>query len=374
MSGPKSLERLPWIDTARGLAIVLVALMHATDWLQETPIRLPLWHAANDILATLRMPLLFLCAGILGRKYVTAPWPEVASRKVSFLFWVYLIWQPIGSLMVIVAAGFNGDELSPFRMLVAFALSPVRPRFELWFIWALALFFALARLSVRQPLVRQFAVSGALSALWFSSLIPNSNIGWDGLAKYYVFFLLGCYGRTHLLGFADRLTPLRALTLLSVWLGLATAGHVTGWDAFPGIGFALRVAGVLGGIALARLLQRVSLLGYLGSRSLEIYLAHTAFIIVFTWLLNTQLEARWLTAVTPALPLALALASVWLALRLHAGLLHTPARVLYKPPASVTEWVRSRLAARAGSAPAQLAPSDTERRRALDDDSVIAAE
>src|SRR4051812_26334720 len=45
------------VDAARGLAIVLVVVLHAADWLDTGGIHLDTWIQANIVIAALRMPL-----------------------------------------------------------------------------------------------------------------------------------------------------------------------------------------------------------------------------------------------------------------------------------------------------------------------------
>lgn len=333
--------RIVWIDAARGLAIVLVVLIHATDWIQETAIRIPGWVDVNEVLSTLRMPLFFACAGILAAKWVTASWGDLASRKVTFLLWVYLIWQPVGSLAALVAARFNGDDLTLVRMIGSLALTPLRPRFELWFLWALALFFVMARASARLPRAPQIVVAAGLSAVWFSALIPETNLGWDGSVKYYVFFLLGCYYRTILEGFVEHLGFEASLLLIGGWFLLASFTYVSGLDEIVGVGLLVRVVGVAAGFALALRLQSVAVLSYLGSRTLPIYLAHTPLIICFTWLLSIALGDGLPNPVTAALPVLFTVVAVVLSLQLQSVLTSSYAGGLfYTPPKVVVGWVQ----------------------------------
>jgi uncharacterized membrane protein YcfT len=349
-----SQPRVAWIDTARGLAILLVVLIHSVDWIQETTIRIPFWDDVNEVLSTLRMPLFFVCAGILAAKWMSASWPDLLSRKVAFLVWVYLIWQPIGSLAAIVASRFTGDELSLVRMIGSLALTPVRPRFEFWFLWALAVFFVMARLFVRLPRAPHFAVAAVVSALWFSSLVPETNLGWDGVAKYYLFFLIGCHYRSDLMTFAENVGFRTTLLLIGGWLALAVGTYVTGLDEWTGVGLVVRLVALAAGIALALRLHRLSLLTYLGSRTLPIYVAHTTVIIVLTWVVSHATGIAGTAVVAGVLPLIFVAVSVYACLILHSSVRNTPARVLYEPPPAVIDGLHRRLTASSSGATARV--------------------
>ncbi len=347
-SGKK--QRLAWIDTARGLAIILVVFIHATQWVQEAPIRIGLWDDINEVVSTLRMPLFFMCAGILATKWLYASWADLIAKKVFFLGWVFAIWQVVGSLEAVVAAQITGDQLTPVRMVVSLALSPVRPRFELWFIWALAIFFVITRLTSRFPLAPQLAVGALMASVAFSDLIPEVNLGWNGFLKYYLFFVIGSYYRPLLLTLANRLTKPLALAATGGWLAIATLTYVTGLIYLPGVGLVVRLFGLVAGIGVALLLQNIKLFSYLGSRTLPIFLAHTPLLVLMVFVLDQVATSAGVQAIKWFLPILLTVPAIYLALVLNRAVLKTPARVVYEPPAQATDLVRNTIAQQPGGA------------------------
>ncbi|HEX2804638.1 MAG TPA: acyltransferase [Kineosporiaceae bacterium] len=330
------------MDAGRGLAIVLVVLVHARDWLDAAGLHTHAWAVVNAVLAGLRMPLFFAMSGLLGAKWLTAHWPTVLSRKVAFLVWVYLLWQPIGSLTTLLAVRITGAHLTPVRMAVSLALTPVRPRYELWFLWAPAIFFVLARLTARIPVRVQLLVAGAGSAVALSGLVPNSaNPGWAGVPTYYVFFLIGCHYAVliRLLADRSRRSPWFAVGLIGIWAAVATTVFATRTEHLIGPGLAIRLLGLAAGVALAVLLGGVRLLRHLGARTLPIYLAHNPIIIALVWIVQRGRGSGWVTTLTPALPLLFTVLAVPMTLALYAALTRTTARVLYAPPPAVTALV-----------------------------------
>jgi uncharacterized membrane protein YcfT len=347
---PGKKQRLAWIDTARGLAIILVVFIHATQWVQEAPIRIGVWDDINEVVSTLRMPLFFMCAGILATKWLYASWADLIAKKVFFLGWVFVIWQVVGSFEALVAARITGDQLTPMRMLVSLALSPARPRFELWFIWALAIFFVVTRLTSRFPLAPQLAVGALMASVAFSNLIPEVNLGWNGFLKYYLFFVIGSYYRPLLLTLANRLTKPLALAATGGWLAIATGTYVTGLIYLPGVGLVVRLFGLVAGIGVALLLQNIKLFSYLGSRTLPIFLAHTPLLVLMVFVLDQVATSGAVQAIKWFLPILLTVPAIYLALVLNRVALKTPARVFYEPPAQATELVRNTIANQRGGA------------------------
>ena len=335
-------QRHDWVDAGRGLAIILVVLVHSRDWLDTAGLNLGAWEQVNNVLAALRMPLFFTISGLLGAKWVTAGWPRLLSQKITVLVWVYLLWQPIGLLAALVADRITGAHQGPLHFLIALAATVVRPRSELWFLWALTLYFVLARLGARARIGSQLLVAGVISAVWLSGLVPVGNQGWNGVPKYYLFFLIGIHHRELILWLAARSRRSRLLSaaLIVGWVATATVSMLTGAEDWVPVGLATRLLGLAAGIALAGILARWRLLGFLGARTLPIYLAHTPIIIVLAWIVHTQRGAGWVLASTPLLPVLVTAVVVPLTVALHRLLSATPARILYAPPERVRALVQ----------------------------------
>ena len=349
-------ERVAWIDAARGLAIVLVVLMHTVDWLTGAGLHLGWWYTLDPAFSALRMPMFFAVSGLLGQGWVRARWPDLLSRKVTNLVWVYLAWQPIGSLAALASSRVSGESLDPVRMLASLAATPLRPRFELWYLWALVVFFLLARATLRRPILFQIGCAAVVSALWLTPATAAGNLGWNGVPRYYLFFLLGCHHRPLLTWLADlcRRRVLVAASLVLAWAALAISIAATGADRLPGPGLAVRIAGLGAGIALAGWLARWRLLTYLGARTMQIYLAHTPLLIVLAMLVHdsplpalaagqgdpaghagpagTAVAHPAVAALVTVLPGLAAAAAVGAAILLHHRLVSTRARMLYAAP------------------------------------------
>lgn len=331
--------RLAWVDAARGLAIVLVVLFHLTDWLRAAGWHLGGWPFVNEVLASLRMPLFFAVSGALAAGWLHRPMRELLDIRVRLLLWVYLVWQPIGLLAAATAYSFTHGHKDLPGWLLALAASVVRPRSELWFLWALAAFLVVARLCGRRLLAAQFAAAAAVAAAALSThLVPVTNFGWNGLPKFYLFFLIGLHHRHRMFALAAATSHRGglAVAVVAAWLATAVAVMAAGWERWPGPGLLTRLLGVLAGMALATLLCRWDLVGgllrRLGRRSLPIYVAHSPLAVALVALqhqLASPPPQAWLRAVAPVLLCILVTA---LSLLLHAVLMRGPGRLLYQAP------------------------------------------
>lgn len=328
-------ERLDWVDTGRGLAISLVALFHATNWIAATRLDVSMWADLSTVVSSLRMPFFFALAGLFAGKWLHATWGEVVRSKVLLFLWVLVVWTVIGMVVQLSGMRAAGEPVNLAAAARDTLLSPVIPRFELWFIWALAVFFLVAKATRRVPPLVQLAAAGIMSAIGLTVWL-NTTTGLTGSAKFYFFFLCGLYLRALLLRIASARVWMLAAVVV-VWAVVSTVLFVLDLRAVPGAYFVNCLLGVAAGVAISRALVRLPLLQRLGRQTLPIYLAHTPIIIALSIVL--LLVPGLLDIVAPIgwlIPPLAAVAGVAGALWLHARLRGTPLRYLYEPiPAAV---------------------------------------
>jgi uncharacterized membrane protein YcfT len=329
----RSTSRFVWVDAGRGLAIALVALYHATDWL-SVGFDTSTWHVVSAVLATLRMPLFFVLAGLFAGKWLTASWTSLWRSKLALFVWVFLVWGVIGSIASVIGRLMQGIELgdfSPLAILRAWLLSPIAPRFELWFIWALALFFIAAKLLRRVDPRVQLGVAAVVAAIALSGW-ETPNVGWSGVLKYFVFFIAGIYLKERILTWGRRPPGPVLVGAFLAWAALSVAIPTLGLREVPGLYFVNCVLGVLAGISLSRVLSRLPRLAAIGSNTLPVYLTHTPLIILISFGLVALDRVVPLDAVAGALPPVVAALAVTLSLLIHAAVSRGPLAFLYSAP------------------------------------------
>lgn len=277
--------RLDWVDTGRGVAILLVPLFHATSWLRSVGIDVGDWPVVNDILSSLRMPMFFALAGLFAGKWLQASWSRLLREKVLLFAWVFLLWEVIGTATFILGQLSSGVGVNVLGQIEALIVSPVLPRFELWFIWALMMFFVLAKSIRRIPPRYQLILSALVSATALT-LWPTYTTGWTGAAKYVFFFLAGIYLKSILVSFGSSRNIIILSAPLIVWVPLSVGAVLLGVRSVPGLYFANCVVGVFAGIVLSRILSKAAWLRAVGQRTLPIYLAHTPLIILMCFVLT----------------------------------------------------------------------------------------
>ena len=154
--GRSAPQRIVWPDAAKAACIVLVVLFHTTtkhygDLPWHVPDRLLfLWSVVTVGLRPIRMPLFFLISGWFAARALRRPLREVFERRVATHYWVYLVWLLLTTAFFAVGPSdfpvFRADDLS--GLLLALVLGWT----SMWYLYALPVYFLLARCTVRLPL------------------------------------------------------------------------------------------------------------------------------------------------------------------------------------------------------------------------------
>jgi uncharacterized membrane protein YcfT len=277
---PVTTAREGWADVAKGACIVLVVLWHVltkhyllVDWRLTLPVT-GLWGTLGELFLPMRMPLFFTISGVFAAAAAARPWRTVAVPRVWTQYRIYLLWLMVHTAVFTLTPGFPSLHADTVPELLAEAT--VTPT-NLWYLWALALYFVVGKLTMRVPtsvvLTVAFAVSVAASAGWLDSPGDRTQI-----LQNLAFYLAGL--RLH--GPVRRLAAQggRRLLLTAVPAFVIATLAITVLDAstWPGAAPAVSVLGVLAGIAVAAAVadrpgvHRV--LGGLGRRTLPVYVMH----------------------------------------------------------------------------------------------------
>ncbi len=330
-------ERIGWVDTGRGIAILLVALFHSANWLLGAGFNIPYWREINEALSSMRMPLFFALSGLFAPKWLIRPWRDLWTVKVRLYLWVFLLWEVVGSVVFLLGQTMKGEGFGVRDAVLGLLVSPVLPRFELWFIWALSIFFVVAKLSRRVDPRWQLAVAGAVSLVALSGF-TTVNVGWSGSLKYYFFFVAGLYLRAWIIRIGNAPSKLVIGATMLLWIAVTAAVALLGLRDVFGLYFVNCVMGVVGGIAFSRALRRVRWFGAIGRITLPIYLAHTPIVILISFVLSLPFIFNDVATVAPVLPLILALIAVVLAIGLNRLAMRSGLRYIYEPPPFLTRF------------------------------------
>lgn len=325
-------QRIDWVDAGRGLAIALVVLLHSTNWLGEAGFEIDGWRFFDETIASIRLPLFFTMSGLFAVKWMTARWRDLWRSKISLFVWVFLLWSVITTFSFMLGMNVEGAEGNYLAQLKELFWVPILPRFELWFIWALALFFIVAKLIHQLPKALQLTATGILSIVALSGFFVG-NTGWVGSAKYFFFFLCGILLRDHIIRWSTTARPRTLVAAFGLWAVLAISSTALNLAAVPGFYFICCVVGVWAGIAVSRVLARIPGPRYLGAQTLPVYLTHTTIILAVVWVLAYTLPMPDFAALGIVLPPLLAAAAIVISLLLDRAFSNNAVlRCIYAQP------------------------------------------
>lgn len=321
-----------WPDVAKGLCIVLVVLWHVVtkhhadvEWSSD---QVPTaWSFAMAQLLPLRMPLFFAVSGVFAASAVAASWRTLLRQRCGRFGALYALWLLIHTAVLALTPDFDTARARNVGELAEqLLISPT----NLWYLYALALYFLVAKLTSRVPAAWLLPVAFAVSAAASAGLVPAGGNRWQVLQNL-VFFLAALRLRGPLRRWAERATMAHAAAALVVFVGASGAMGV--WDLRGVFGVWTVVSGtaVLFGVAgvavLARRVPRgARALAWLGARTLPIYVLHLPLLAVVDRALDglggSLVPSGAVGLVAAAVePLVLTALLVTLCLLLHRGLL-----------------------------------------------------
>jgi fucose 4-O-acetylase-like acetyltransferase len=296
-----------WMDFLRGLAVVLVVVLHAA---QHGGATVQWWDDANRFLAPFRMPLLMFLSGLLLARSLVKPLPVYLWGKVAAVGWPLAVWLVLYGYLVRGGVGWP-DNMGDY----------VATGDYLWFLMALlaCYFFAAVfrPLMVRAPRTCDWVFLGVFVLMMTASVLSEPIPGLLGNTLWYgSFFFLGAWAQ-------ERLTLWIAapwwigMLLIVLLVGVSVLG-VNGASTSlrtPALGV-LAVWGIAVVLWVAPRIPRagvVRLISWTGRNSIVVYVAHFPVVIFLrdTVLSGVELQAGVHLTVLTVIALSLTLAIVW---------------------------------------------------------------
>lgn len=184
-------RRLIWADAAKGVCIVLVVLHHLVT--KHYAVLLPdgsfvgtAWLGVTDALKPVRMPLFFLISGMFAASAVRRPWRRAARPRIANPYYLYVVWLLIHAVVFSYATAL---AMNRTRNLTELLGDLVLASTQLWYLYALALYFVLAKLLLRfDP---RWVLAGAAAVSAVASLLPIEAANRESVLQHFVYFLAG---------------------------------------------------------------------------------------------------------------------------------------------------------------------------------------
>ncbi|MEU4399584.1 acyltransferase family protein [Micromonospora orduensis] len=334
-------RRARWADAAKGVCIILVVLWHVVvkDYLQiDWHIGVPvpgLWGALGEQFLPLRMPLFFTISGVFAANAVQRPWRVVARSRVAGFLYLYALWLLIHTVVLAVAPDFPTDRAtSVLGLLEQLTVTPS----NLWYLYALALYFTLAKATRTAPRLLVVVPAGVLSAVAAAGLLETPG-NRAGLYQNLVFFLAGLYLRPQIERWAATATRRRLVLTSGAYCLALVAMAVTGAQRWWGVWPLVSVVAVAFGVTAAARLERwravSGRLATLGRVTLPVYVIHMPVLAVLHLLLHgpvSGLGDLGQGLIVLGYPVVLTGVVIGASLAIHRGLLAVRAGWLFALP------------------------------------------
>ena len=337
--------RIEWMDLLKGTAIIVILGSHAVELMQPiTHDQWPqhAWSLVVTVLEPMRMTWFFMISGMLATAAVTKPWNKVRRRTWGMTY-LYLLWSGIFFAVLYVYAPLPiGEELSWVvrNLLVAGN--------GYWYLYALVLYFVLARLTKSWPIWILLSVAVVLN-LMKAPLLTVSREHLTGyetgsmivkVAISLVFFLIGLHFKeilTQITRFATwpRIAGLGLVLLIA---GVVRFQHSWFWEqSYLPASLVFIVFGVMLGSKLVAFKLPRDFGSRIGTQTLPIFVLQFPFMLMLQQVFkndNIGWFNGWLFAVL--FPIVFTVVMVEFSLWFHRITLNTPGRYLFEIPNWVT--------------------------------------
>lgn len=264
-------DRYRWMDLSRGLAIVLVVIVHAGAMYREQGFALPGWIQSLDwAMSPYRMPLLVFLSGFLLDTSLRKGVVPFIYGKVRNILWPYLLWTAIFCLAI----------FDPGRMLDP---SVWRGGTYLWYMLFIGVFFAIGLITARVPHLVIAAV-----AVGIAFLMPDGSKYGERLFVLMAYFFMGAATGQHADRFVAALRHPWALAFVPFAAALSLTSALGSRVHYAPQYAIVIIPAVFGVLALMARLERgriADMFSFIGRKSVVYYVMHVpiyAVILHFT--------------------------------------------------------------------------------------------
>jgi fucose 4-O-acetylase-like acetyltransferase len=272
--------RWNWIDSAKGIGIILVVYGHVARGLKNSGIYLDYstFELIDNIIYSFHMPLFFFLSGIFCISSFEKRGVKLVFNKVNTIFYPYLLWSLIqGSLELGLSSYINQHATWSNLLNIIW-----QPHDQFWFLYTLFFVFVynISLLFVMQrfePLKRSWPLIMPLTALILlvcKPYLPGLYL-FQSVATYDIYFAFGAiflllYKKGEVIG----VWVLVLVSMLFIAMEYATffSGVIIFRQSFASI--LLACIGIFTVVSIA---QRIPVFARIGVYSMEIYLMHIIF-------------------------------------------------------------------------------------------------
>jgi fucose 4-O-acetylase-like acetyltransferase len=322
----------PVLDILRGLAVVLVVVDHSVSF---GHVAAPASYGpVNSALTAFRMPALFIISGYLSQTGAFSRFSY--AKKIMNLAWLCLLWLPI-LLLVKLCFGLDTAIVLHPAMLVS---EYVEPSTHGWFIWALLLYMLTLPMIGKSAPKYILPITAIVATIGFNDTL-GLYFSQNNILKYYFFFVLGVLGRgviTQLLERRIRKRTIAAAVAAGAIL-FAVDHSLQGHGEWRIFGAVIRIVACLVFLGIVQHVRSPKFdhaLGWLGKRTVPIYLLHVLFIYLMSHYISSVLTG----VSNAAIPFAIAASAATASVLISKSLSSIGLEWLFMVPGSVVRFAQ----------------------------------
>ena len=265
-------ERQKWIDCGKGICIILVVYGHMSGGFLNEGQNLSLFTTiAYKSIYHFHMPFFFIVGGAFATASLTKQNSvDFLTNKTKVLLYPYLIWTLIQGLTLLAASNFTHINFEILGILNAWYI-PVQ---HLWFLYSFFIMHLLLATFSRLRFYHYIVIP--ISLYLFLKPINSPIATLNFISIYLIFYALGaCLGSA-----ITKPSTFKTSTLAAVaFLSLSSYALLFSYASL-GVVLIIELLALIGVSAIFMLISKTKLSSffeYIGSHSLQIYLAHGVF-------------------------------------------------------------------------------------------------
>ena len=273
-------DRWDWVDSAKGIGIILVVYGHVARGLHNAGIYTD--HASftliDSVIYSFHMPLFFFLSGIFCISSFEKRGTKLVFSKIDAIYYPYLIWSLIQGSIEIGMGGFTNQHASWDDLLNVVW----QPRAQFWFLYTLFFTFVfniiflwvLERLGFLKKTWPFILLAFAMLLIIGKPLLPGLFF-FQSVASYDIYFAFGAiFWLLHKNGEPFNIKLL--VLLISLFVAMQYAVFIVQAITLSQSIVVILLAG-LGISSVIGLAQRIRFFSVVGLYSMEIYLMHVIF-------------------------------------------------------------------------------------------------
>ena len=329
------------MDLVKGSSVLLVVLFHAESHMFRV---VPdgsaanIWHSVMLVTEPLRMPIFFLVSGMLASSALLRPWNK-SRRRTYGMTYLYVLWS---AMFFIIVAFYYREK--PVEALAAFPRQLLVGSSGYWYLYALLLYFIIAKSFRRWPLWIPLAIAVVLNlmrapiAQWNRDYIVNIDAAssMTAIAINLVFYLLGAYYKEIITWISERASWVWVIAIVvivssyGVWR--TTVPELAEVSYLP-ISLAWIVAGVMAAELLVKYRAPRRFGTFFGQRTLPIFVVQFPLLLVLSsYLKNNRPEYLHNEFIQAVFPLLATFIMVSIALVLYRITQNNRGRFIFEAP------------------------------------------